>query len=241
MSLYDVLYRDGDVIVVNKTPGLLSQPDRSGDPDLLTLLSRETGRPVFPVHRLDRGVGGLVAVAANERAAGVLSAQIANENGRFRKEYLTVVHGRFEQTEGELSDWLLREERRRITRVVPQGTPGAKDARLAYRVLGESDALGVTLSLVAVRLFTGRTHQIRAQMSNAGHPVAGDGRYGAHDRFPPIALFSSYLSFPHPETGKTLCFSARPTRSPFDRFSIAFSEDDNFPDEGEGKGERSRD
>ena len=63
MSLYDVLYRDGDVIVVNKTPGLLSQPDRSGDPDLLTLLSRETGRPVFPVHRLDRGVGGLVAVA----------------------------------------------------------------------------------------------------------------------------------------------------------------------------------
>ncbi len=225
MSLYDVLYRDGDVIVVNKSPGLLSQPDRSGDPDLLTLLSREIGRPVYPVHRLDRGVGGLVAVAANQRAAGFLSAQLSEDNGRFRKEYLTVVHGRFEQTEGELSDCLLHEERRRITRVVPEGTPGAKDARLAYRVLGESDAEGVLLSLVAVRLFTGRTHQIRAQLSNAGHPVAGDGRYGAHDRFPPIALFSSHLSFPHPETGKLLRFSARPTRSPFDRFSIVFPEE----------------
>ena len=224
MPLYDVLFRDGDVIVVEKTPGLLSQPDRSGDPDLLTLLSRECGRPVFPVHRLDRGVGGLLAVAANDRAAGKLSTLLTAENGAFHKEYLTVVHGRFDKESGELSDYLLRDERARITRVVQEGTPGAKPARLAYRVLGETEG-DSPLSLVAVRLFTGRTHQIRAQLSNTGHPVAGDGRYGAHDRFPPIALFSSHLSFSHPETGKLLRFSARPTRSPFDRFSIVFPEE----------------
>ena len=230
MPLYDVLFRDGDVIVVDKTPGLLSQPDRSGDPDLLTLLSRECGRPVFPVHRLDRGVGGLVVVAANRRAAGTLSALVSEETGSFCKEYLTVVHGRFDQGAGELSDLLLRDERRRITRVVSENVPGAKTARLAYRVLGESESV-TPLSLVAVRLFTGRTHQIRAQFANAGHPVAGDGRYGAHDRFPPLALYSSYLSFPHPVTGKTLRFFAAPSLSPFDRFLIPTAGEKGFFDD----------
>ena len=230
MPLYDVLFRDGDVIVVNKSPGLLSQPDRSGDPDLLTLLSREIGRPVFPVHRLDRGVGGLLAVAANRRAAGILSSLITEENDSFRKEYLTVVHGRFDRETGELSDRLLRDERSRITRVVQAGTPGAKLARLAYRVLGETED-AAPLSLVAVRLFTGRTHQIRAQLANAGRPVAGDGRYGAHDRFPPIALYSSYLSFPHPVTGAELRFTAAPVLPPFDRFVIPAAGEKGFFDD----------
>ena len=70
---FDVLYRDRDVIVANKRPGLLSQPDAGGDPDLLSLLSREYGGPVYPVHRLDRGVGGLIAVASSERAARLRS------------------------------------------------------------------------------------------------------------------------------------------------------------------------
>ena len=223
MPLYDVLYRDRDVMVVNKAAGLLSQADRSGDPDLLTLLSREIGHPVFPVHRLDRGVGGLIAVALNQTAAAKLSLLVSREDGAFKKEYLAVLHGRFDGECGTLTDFLLRESGR--TRVVSEGTKGAKIARLAYRVLAEADAEGVPLSLVAVRLFTGRTHQIRAQFANAGHPVAGDGRYGAHDRFPPIALFSCRLSFPHPVNGKTLCFSAIPNGSPFDRFLI--------PDHGE--------
>ena len=225
MPLYDVLFRDGDVIVVNKSPGLLSQSDRSGDPDLLSLLSREVGSPVYPVHRLDRGVGGLVAVAANQRSAGILSSLVAGEKDAFDKEYLAVVHGVFAEPNGSLIDYLLRDEKRRITRVVAKETPGAKIARLAYRVLETADHDGRPLSLVAVRLFTGRTHQIRAQFANAGHPVAGDGRYGAHDRFPPIALFSCRLTFPHPKTGKILRFSAIPAGIPFDMFSI--------PDPGE--------
>ena len=80
---YDVLFRDGDVIVVNKSPGLLSQPDRGNDPDLLTLLSHKIGHPVFPIHRLDRGVGGLIAVAVNQRAAGALSSLVSDGNGAF--------------------------------------------------------------------------------------------------------------------------------------------------------------
>ncbi len=225
MPLYDVLFRDGDVIVVNKNPGLLSQSDRSGDPDLLSLLSRENGRPVYPVHRLDRGVGGLVAVAANQRSAGVLSSLVSGEKDAFGKEYLAVLHGKFTEPNGSLTDYLLHDERRRITRVVGEKTSGAKIARLAYRVLETVDHDGRPLSLVAVRLFTGRTHQIRAQFSNAGHPVAGDGRYGAHDRFPPIALFSCRLTFPHPKSGEILRFSAIPAGIPFDAFSI--------PDPGE--------
>ena len=133
---FDVLYRDRDVIVANKRPGLLSQPDAGGDPDLLSLLSREYGGPVYPVHRLDRGVGGLIAVASSERAARVLSAQVAGESDAFRKEYLTVVHGRFDDAAGEMTDFLLRDAGR--TRTVPEGTKGAKRARLAYRVLAES-------------------------------------------------------------------------------------------------------
>ena len=220
MPLYDVLFRDGDVIVVSKTPGLLSQPDRGRDPDLLTLLSSETGSPVYPVHRLDRGVGGLVAVAANRRAAGKLSTLVSGEGVAFSKEYLAVLHGRFDAERGTLENWLYRDERRRITSVVPEGTKDAKIARLAYRVLDTEEIDGRPLSLVAVRLYTGRTHQIRAQFANAGHPVAGDGRYGAHDRFPPIALFSCRLSFPHPKTGKILSFSATPAGIPFDAFSV---------------------
>ena len=226
---YDVLYRDEDVIVVSKRPGLLSQPDPSGDPDLLTLLFQADGRRVYPIHRLDRGVGGLLAVAASEGAARSLSALVSGVGGAFRKEYLTVLHGRFQASDGELSDYLIREGGR--TRVVPEGTKGAKSARLAYRVLAESDADGAPLSLLAVRLFTGRTHQIRAQFANAGHPVAGDGRYGAHDRFPPLALFSSYLAFPHPKTGKTLRFSALPESLPFDRFSIPAPGEEGFFDD----------
>ena len=225
MSLYDVLFRDRDVIVVNKTPGLLSQSDRSGDPDLLSLLSREIGRTVYPIHRLDRGVGGLIAVAANQRSAGVLSATVSGEKDAFDKEYLAVLHGRFTEPSGLLTDYLLRDEKRRITRVVGKETPGAKIARLAYRVLDTVDLDGRTLSLVAVRLFTGRTHQIRAQFANIGHPVAGDGRYGAHDRFPPIALFSCRLAFPRPQSGEIMRFSAKPAGIPFNAFSI--------PDPGE--------
>ena len=226
---FDVLFRDGDVIVVNKAPGLLSQPDASGDPDLLTLLSRETGRRVYPIHRLDRGVGGLLAVAASERAARVLSSMVSGESDRFKKEYLTVVHGSFCEPTGELSDYLLRDAGR--TRVVERGTRGAKTARLAYRVLAETETGGLSLSLLCVRLFTGRTHQIRAQLSNAGHPVAGDGRYGAHDRFPPLALFSHRLAFPHPLTGKTLRFSAMPETTPFDFFSIPAVGEEGFFDD----------
>jgi len=229
MIPYDVLFRDGDVIVVNKSPGLLSQPDPSGDPDLLTLLFRETGRPVFSVHRLDRGVGGLLAVAANRRAAGVLSTLLAGGSDAFRKEYLTVVHGVPASSEGELTDRLLFGAGR--TRVVPAGTKGAKIARLRYRVLGQTVVDGKSFSLLAVRLFTGRTHQIRAQLSNAGHPVAGDGRYGARDRFPPIALFSSRLSFPHPSNGETLRFFASPTLPPFDCFTIPVPGEEGFFDD----------
>lgn len=228
---YDVLFRDGDVIVVNKAPGLLSQSDRSGDPDLLTLLANEFGREVFPVHRLDRGVGGLIAVAASRRAAGVLSAAFSEGKDALKKEYLTVLHGRFGDPLGELSDWLLRDERKRITRIVPEGTAGAKAARLAYRVLASSEYEGRSFSLVAVRLYTGRTHQIRAQFANAGHPVAGDGRYGAHDRFPPIALFSSYLSFPHPATSAPLRFSAAPTLPPFDLFTVPAPGEEGYFDD----------
>ena len=226
---YDVLYQDGDVIVVNKAPGLLSQPDAGGDSDLLSLLSREYGRPVYPIHRLDRGVGGLLAVAASRRSAGVLSALVSGENDRFKKEYLTVVHGRFGEPSGELTDFLLRDAGR--TRVVPEGTKDAKVARLAYRVLSENEAAKSPLSLVAVRLCTGRTHQIRAQLSNAGHPVAGDGRYGARDRFPPLALFSYRLAFPHPVTGKTLRFSVLPETIPFNLFSIPAPGEKGFFDD----------
>lgn len=223
---FSVLYEDADLAVVRKSAGLPSQADASRDPDLLSLLAERYRRRgesarVFPVHRLDRGVGGLMVVARSENAAAALSAALSDHRS-FVKEYLAVFHGYAGVACDVMTNMLYRDERARKTLLVSEDDPRGKRAVLSYAVQNELRENGKKpLSLALIRLGTGRTHQIRAQFSGHGHPLAGDRRYGARDRYGEISLFSARLSFLHPRTLERMTFCSLPDRiSGFAEFSF---------------------
>ena len=171
---------------------------------------------VRTVHRLDAAVGGVMVFARSRMAASILSEQIREH--RFQKEYLAVVHGML-PAEGRMQDFLLRDRRDGMTRVAEAGTPGAKEARLSYRVLARID----DNTLVRVALETGRTHQIRVQFSARGHALLGDRKYGLGETGG-IALWSCRIGLFHPESGMWMTFSHAPNGIPqFSDFEDCFS------------------
>ena len=169
---------------------------------------------VLCVHRLDRAVGGLMVYALDKKAAAALSDQI--REGRFQKEYLAIAHGAFSEAEGTLRDLLFHDRAKNKSYVVTRARAGVKEAVLDYRVLGEAAGL----SLLRVRLHTGRSHQIRVQLASRKHPLAGDAKYGSPLRDCPIALFSCGLGFTHPASGRALSFTVAPAGFPWDLFGI---------------------
>ncbi len=216
-DMIKILYKDDMLAVAVKPAGVLSQPDRTGEDSMVTLLKAQLGREVFPVHRLDRAVGGVMLFATTKSAAGKLSALVTSD--QFEKEYMAVIHGAPAEEKGELSDFLFHDARRNLTTVVAPDHKDAKDAKLSYTLLAKD--MENEFSLVRVRLYTGRTHQIRVQFASRSMPIAGDGKYGARDRMG-LALWSSRLSFRHPIRKKIMTFEALPdgTVTPWDRFSL---------------------
>ena len=184
---------------------------------MITLLKEQLGKEVFPIHRLDRAVGGVMVFAMTKAAAGKLSGMVGTD--AFEKEYMAVVHGVPAEENGEFTDYLYHDPRRNFTSVVPKTQKDAKEAKLAYKLLGRD--MEKEFSLVRVRLYTGRTHQIRVQFASREMPIAGDGKYGARDRMG-LALWSYRLSFRHPVRKKTMTFTALPDGAitPWDRFSL---------------------
>ena len=197
-----IIHQEKDFVVCLKPSGLLSQTGKEGEETMLTALSRQLGGTWHPVHRLDREVSGIMVYAANQKSAGAFGKAI--QEGAMKKEYLAVVKGTPEAPEGIYEDLLLHDNRRNKSFVVDRQRGGVKKAKLSYRVLDSRDGL----SLVQVRLFTGRTHQIRVQFASRKMPLVGDGRYGGGSG--KIALWSARLTFPHP-TRKEICtFSCLP-------------------------------
>ncbi|GIP20005.1 RluA family pseudouridine synthase [Paenibacillus sp. J22TS3] len=200
-----ILYEDNHLLGIVKPVNMLSQEDASGDPDLLTVLKadlkeryQKPGNVYLGlVHRLDRPVGGAMIFAKTSKAASRLSEAVRSRS--FSKIYLAVAHGVPTRSTGRLEDLLLKDERTNTVKVVPRGTPGGKQAILDYRVLGEPVN---GLSLIQVELLTGRSHQIRVQLSHLGCPLYGDQKYGAQLNKPgqQIALWSAHVGFPHPVT-----------------------------------------
>ena len=216
----DVLYEDNHVLVALKPRNMPVQADASGDMDLLTHLKgyikEKYNKPgnvyLGLVHRLDRPVAGLVAFARTSKAAARLSGQL--QDRRMGREYLCVVQGVAPES-GHLRHFLLKDERTNSSRAVPEGTPGAKEALLDYKRLDAADGL----SLLKVKLGTGRSHQIRVQMKEAGFPLWGDNRYGGGKPGESVALYAWGLAFEHPTTKEKLrLWAPYPDVPPFDRF-----------------------
>ena len=177
----ELLYQDSQIVLCVKPAGLSSE---AGAGSLPELLEDQLGRPVFPVHRLDRNVGGVMVYARTRQAASALSRAV--QAGNLQKEYLALIHGCPTQPAGTWEDLLWKDSAKNKVFVVRQMRKGVKAAKLAYRVLEEA----TPLTLVHIRLYTGRSHQIRVQFSSRGLPLLGDIRYGSKDPLCTAALWS---------------------------------------------------
>lgn len=216
----EIVYEDNHLIVAVKPAGLLTQGDVTGDDCLLDQLKRDIKERYHKpgdvylglVHRLDRPVGGLVAFARTSKAASRLSEQLRTH--AMAREYLAVAEGGSSMPdEGDLHDWLMQDEAAGRVRAVPSGTPGAKEARLSFRVLGRDAAQDT--ALVHVRLQTGRKHQIRVQLARSGHPLLCDMRYGRGARGQSVALWGAVLSLTHPTRKEPMTFVSAPRGDAF--------------------------
>jgi len=201
-----IIFYDAHIIVCQKAAGELSEgEDPSSLPALLASAMDEAGEQtaVYPVHRLDRETIGVMVYARTRQAAAALSAVLNTD--AFTKEYLAVCHGRLTEDSGTLTDLLYYDRKRGKSFVVNRPRAGVKEAVLDYTCLHTSD----DLSLLRIRLHTGRTHQIRVQLASRRHPLAGDRRYGApKSEYSGVALAAHKLSFPHPVTGESMTFTA---------------------------------
>ena len=166
----NVIYEDNHIIVVEKPVNIPSQGDKTGDIDMLTIikqyLKEKYNKPgnvyLGLVHRLDRPVGGVMVFAKTSKAAARLSEQVREKI--FRKKYLVIVNGKFKDNKGVLEDYLLKNEKTNMSRVVTEETKSAKYAKLDYEVLKYDSELN--LSVLRINLYTGRHHQIRVQLSS---------------------------------------------------------------------------
>ena len=195
-AVVEILYKSKNAIVIYKPWGVPSQSDPSGDPDAMTLASRqlrELGEPdaLWLIHRLDRVVGGLLVFARSKRYAAILSEQVKDR--LLTKEYYAVVDGEAESA--TLEGYIYKDARLGKAFVVDRERAGVKDAKLSYRTLASTSTPRGTKTLIYVTLDTGRFHQIRAQLSAEHHPITGDGKYGSRDNGARnIALMAAHLS-----------------------------------------------
>ena len=214
MKKPEILFEDPHILVCKKPAGIPVQTRNPGIPDMESILKnhlRETSPSqkelyLAVVHRLDQPVEGVMVFAKTRKAAADLNRQL--QSASFGKYYQAVVCGKLPAKSGTLTDYLVKDGRTNTSRICTKDTPGAKSAVLSYEVIKIQEQ--PLLSLVDIRLQTGRHHQIRVQMAHAGAPLWGDNRY--HPEFVskrgyfPIALCAYKLSFNHPVTGKSMVF-----------------------------------
>lgn len=214
MEQLKVIYEDNHIIVVLKPQNILSQGDETGDTSVLDMVKEYIkttyNKPgnvyVGLVHRLDRPTGGIMVFAKTSKAASRLTDQLKNKE--FTKKYVAVVVGTPKYKSSRLEHFLHKDEVNNIVKVCGRGVQGAKQAILEYNTLKTIDKV----SLLAVKILTGRSHQIRVQLSQISTPIFGDTKYGGttlakgHN----LALWAYELSFIHPTTKKPMIFKCLP-------------------------------
>ncbi|CAM4213729.1 RluA family pseudouridine synthase [Paenibacillus tarimensis] len=221
-----VLYEDNHILAVIKPPGVPSQEDDSGAPDMLTLLKADIkeryNKPgnvyLGLVHRLDRPVGGVMLFAKTSKAASRLSESVRSRS--FHKCYTAVTNGIPADRSARLVHYLRKDSKTNTVQAFNQPGPDTKEAVLDYTSVAADQKQ--QSALIAVRLHTGRPHQIRVQMASVGSPLAGDRKYGrpagrsstgmAHED---IALWSAFIGIDHPVTKEWMSFRAAPPRTGF--------------------------
>jgi len=211
-----ILYEDNHIIVVEKMPNIPSQGDKTGDIDMLTLikqyLKEKYNKPgnvyLGLIHRLDRPVGGVMVFAKTSKAAARLSEQVRNKE--FKKKYLVIVDGKLEKSKDTLEDYLLKNERNNLSKVVNKDTKNSKFASLDYEVIKYNEE--TNLSVLKINLHTGRHHQIRVQFSSRGHSIYGDQKYGTRGKSKQIALWAYSLTIKHPITKEEITFEEYPEK-----------------------------
>lgn len=227
MEKLNILYEDNQIIVVVKPHNIPSQKDESEDEDMLSLVKEyvkeKYNKPgeafIGLVHRLDRPTGGIMVFARNSKSASRLSDQI--KNNTMKKTYYCVCKGVLKEKEGSLTNYLKKDTKENIVKIVPLGEDGAKKAELRYKVLQtEGDE-----NLCMVNLITGRSHQIRVQFAGINCPIIGDKKYGKNLKGTTqnLALWAGRLEFEHPTTKQKMIFVVPPDENnqPWKKFFIS--------------------
>lgn len=187
----EILYQDKGIVVCVKPVGLDSEHE------VPSLLAEAFGREIFPIHRLDKNVGGVMVFARTKAAAAALSKAV--QEGTMVKEYVAKVHGAPPES-GDWTDLLFKDSSKNKVFVVKKERKGVKKARLEFTRHSQD--------LVRIRLYTGRSHQIRVQFASRGFPLVGDHKYGSRDEATAPMLFSCCLTFPW--AGKQMRFEKLP-------------------------------
>lgn len=190
----EFLHTDREIAVIVKPVGMDSEQE------VPAAIAAAIGGEVFPVHRLDKNVGGCMVYARTRGLAAALSRAV--QDGTMKKEYVALVHGAVPES-GDWEDLLWKDSAKNKVFVVKRERRGVKPARLEFNCLRSG-----TPSLVRILLHTGRSHQIRVQFASRGFPLVGDHKYGARDEFTAPMLYSCALTFPM--NGRTLHFEAMP-------------------------------
>ena len=214
MEKLNVLYEDNQIIVVLKPQNIPTQSDVSGSEDMLSLVKKyvkekyqkEGESFIGLVHRLDRPTGGVMVFARNSKSAKRLTEQFKNHTTE--KIYYAVTTKVVREKSKTLVNYLEKNEKENIVKVVPMLSSGAKKAELTYRELENNGQM----SLLEVKILTGRSHQIRVQLSTLGYPLYGDGKYGKNKDVATknLGLWAGKLSFIHPTTKEKMVFMACP-------------------------------
>lgn len=229
-----ILYEDAHILVVYKPAGLATQAAGVGQPDLVSELKKEltsrktpggTGQAPYLalIHRLDQPVEGLLVFGKDKKAAAQLTKELGS--GTLNKQYFAVVCGKPAEEKGILVDFLAKDRDNRAF-ITAEGQQDAKKAELKYRIR-EEISTPEPLSLADIHIETGRFHQIRCQMANAGMPLLGDLKYGTTDTaelsrrlgIRCVALCAYKLQLRHPVTLQRLSFEIKPENPAFDLFS----------------------
>ena len=221
----NVLYEDNHLLIVEKPVNIPVQEDASGDNDLLNMLKayikENENKPgnvyLGLVHRLDRPVGGAIVFAKTSKAASRLSDQL--RQNKIVRKYKAIVRGQMSPSKDTLTDYLFKNRKNNTVTVVDKNKKDAKKAILHYKVLGNDKKSN--LSLLEVELETGRSHQIRVQLANAGNVLYGDQKYGQSQNKvgQQIALWAHTLEVKHPTKDEIISVECPPPdKTPWDRF-----------------------